>query len=598
MAFQVTARVDYDRTRPTSRPPSPYKPQTISPSSSNLIKPKAKVNSSANVTIRKTNAVRGTSPAPLVRNSGIPPPRAPSPFKQLHSPIGATVSAPPVVKARVTARPKSSHVASSAFETRQRSLTTVPSDSALAVRTRHRRGSISSQVSHVVSPAHSEVHGRAYARGPASPTEENGHPLSNVGRGVRVKSKVTKVDSTPQSPTSTSSSPVLSTVGRGVHERMPSIPSISVAAPLLPANAPPPSALPQQHRFATTRESPIHRPHAFQPFPSNDDLAVNYGAYSVAAKVDPAAIPLPPQSPPMSAISFSSHSSASRSSVSYDTHGSDATRSTALTVHSRLTGDMRARRDNRLSRTKGSLDGPGVRSASLSSREASADSDDDVEEPDHLDGDESDDLDKMLKDEAKSNRKIADLEISNRSLLAINSSLEAAKHRQAKEIRDLKRKLRESRLILPPPTYRAVKSSLPAEEVVKEEEEDSEEVDEDEDEQELLEGKDDEPYRRVKLILDTLLESCRRALESKPSDFVEGIKSGAKVLSAEEVRSWRGDDAEADSRSITDADRDDDGHPHSVSAVDQEDQALESEDEVEDSLFREASLPPITVTPS
>ena len=40
---------------------------------------------------------------------------------------------------------------------------------------------------------------------------------------------------------------------------------------------------------------------------------------------------------------------------------------------------------------------------------------------------------------------IEDLEITNRSLMVINASLEAAKHRQAKEIRDLRRRLRESR---------------------------------------------------------------------------------------------------------------------------------------------------------
>lgn len=45
--------------------------------------------------------------------------------------------------------------------------------------------------------------------------------------------------------------------------------------------------------------------------------------------------------------------------------------------------------------------------------------------------------------EAKTNRKILDLEISNKSLLAINSGLEVLKIKQAREIRDLKRRLRE-----------------------------------------------------------------------------------------------------------------------------------------------------------
>ena len=56
---------------------------------------------------------------------------------------------------------------------------------------------------------------------------------------------------------------------------------------------------------------------------------------------------------------------------------------------------------------------------------------------------------------------IKDLEITNRSLLAINTSLEMAKNRQAKEICDLLQKLIELRLILPPLTYQAVMSMIP-----------------------------------------------------------------------------------------------------------------------------------------
>lgn len=56
---------------------------------------------------------------------------------------------------------------------------------------------------------------------------------------------------------------------------------------------------------------------------------------------------------------------------------------------------------------------------------------------------------------------IKDLEITNRSLLVINTSLEMAKNRQAKEICDLLWKLIESRLILPPLTYQAVMSTIP-----------------------------------------------------------------------------------------------------------------------------------------
>jgi hypothetical protein len=126
---------------------------------------------------------------------------------------------------------------------------------------------------------------------------------------------------------------------------------------------------------------------------------------------------------------------------------------------------------------------------------------------------------------------IADLEITNRSLLAINASLETVKHRQAKEIRELRRKLRESRLILPPRAYRAVKSSV--------DHDDSAEEDEDEVGEGEKESARDEVYERIKVILEGLLETGRRALESQPQDFLEGGKGGTKVLSAEEVRSWR-----------------------------------------------------------
>ncbi len=128
---------------------------------------------------------------------------------------------------------------------------------------------------------------------------------------------------------------------------------------------------------------------------------------------------------------------------------------------------------------------------------------------------------------------IEDLEISNRSLLAINASLEAAKHKQAKEIRDLRRKLRESRLILPPRAYRAVKSSYgPDDEEPDDEGEDDAEGDESEPEDSDL------VYKRVKSLIEGLLSSGKRALEAKPETPVSS-KSGAKVLSAEEVRSWR-----------------------------------------------------------
>ena len=176
--------------------------------------------------------------------------------------------------------------------------------------------------------------------------------------------------------------------------------------------------------------------------------------------------------------------------------------------------------------------------------------------------------------EAKSNRKVrsissptssffeniapsiqmADLEITNRSLLAINASLEKTKTRQAQEIRELRRKLRETRLMLPPLTYRAVKSSQDPTEVGDDEEDvDSDNVSSSE-ENDRIHSADQgtgagagtghekdttsATYRRIKLIIETLLETGQKALEKTKQDFIDS-RGGAKVLTAEEVESWR-----------------------------------------------------------
>lgn len=209
------------------------------------------------------------------------------------------------------------------------------------------------------------------------------------------------------------------------------------------------------------------------------------------------------------------------------------------------------------------------------------------------------------------------MEITNRSLLAINTTLEATKHRQAKEIRDLRRKLRESILILPPVAYHAAKTSMAEDGILKEEEDEEDEGNEDDpEEQAFLEGNTDESYRRVKSLIEVLIESGRRALESTPEDFAGSGTHGTKVLSEEEARTWRGDDP--DTRSLLE-DRDDasfitlesagdDGSSRPLSpsrAAASDDLTSTSEDEVEASLIMSSddsadntsALPPITVTP-
>ena len=84
---------------------------------------------------------------------------------------------------------------------------------------------------------------------------------------------------------------------------------------------------------------------------------------------------------------------------------------------------------------------------------------------------------------------------------------------------------------------RAVKSSLgPAESHDDEEDVD----DEDLDESDVEAG--DEIYKRIKIMLDSLLKSGQAALEKQVKDFPEGGKGGAKVLSPEELKDYHGDE--------------------------------------------------------
>jgi len=83
-------------------------------------------------------------------------------------------------------------------------------------------------------------------------------------------------------------------------------------------------------------------------------------------------------------------------------------------------------------------------------------------------------------------------------------STRCSKHRQAKEIHELRRKLRELWLILPPRVYRAVKSSLgPAKSHDDEEDADDEDLDTSD-----MEARD-EIYKRIEFIFDSLLKSGR-----------------------------------------------------------------------------------------
>ena len=156
--------------------------------------------------------------------------------------------------------------------------------------------------------------------------------------------------------------------------------------------------------------------------------------------------------------------------------------------------------------------------------------------------------------------------------------------------------------MLPPRAYRTLKSSLGPEDMA-----DDEDIDDDSNENDDGDDEHDETYKRIKGILGDLLETGRRALRAEPRDF-EKQSSGVKVLSAEEVRSWRndmGDDISSTHSAPTDADTDDERLPQRNPPTAPQ-AATVSEDDSEKTSSREGvvmgdeenamRLPPITVT--
>jgi hypothetical protein len=136
--------------------------------------------------------------------------------------------------------------------------------------------------------------------------------------------------------------------------------------------------------------------------PSNRDLDNDFH-FRVTPKVDPAAIPLPPQSPPVSTLSFSSQSS-------QNTQGSCASGSTAPSPssHTLSTTLTTGERDSPTFGSGSVLDAsgelcyPNPPRRSLGSPTAY---------PDQLE-----DSDRKIKAEAKSNRKVSNSHLPTRDL--------------------------------------------------------------------------------------------------------------------------------------------------------------------------------------
>ncbi|KZT30782.1 hypothetical protein NEOLEDRAFT_35844 [Neolentinus lepideus HHB14362 ss-1] len=598
---KIMSKVEYPRSTSRngniSRPASPNKylaQPPPSPGPSNLLRPKAKVNSSASLRPRKLSTTASTLSSAGRVNSA-PPPRSTSPFKQSQGAVSPPQRAP---QARITARPISKSVAASpnVSPDSRRSPATTRLDQVGSPGVRRRVGSLSLQRS-LTPPA-------LGINGPASPSTLTSEPPgisetldSLLVSHVRVRSKVsdTLKSSLATSPQSNSSSistspPYATTRPIRTRSRPPSLSSIGL-------DSPPSHASPTVYPITTC--APSANPHRYSPPRPPQHLPIPEGTYHRKANSE-ANIALP-HSPPASAVSFSSKSSTSQSSASQRTRNSSGTLPTST---SRVGLGILEEDKN------------GVPSGH-SSREPSYEDDvsnhDSSEGSDDYDSEDisSDDPDRQHKLEAKSNRMIADLEITNRSLMSINSTLEATKNKQAKEIRELRRKLRESMLILPPRTFQAVKSTL-AEDIDKVGSVEEEEAEEDEEEED--EDKNDDPaFERVKAMVEGLLQVGKRALETKPEDFAERTRGGTKVLTAEEVQSWQnrrgnGESEDPDtsmSQVATEGETSFDSSAPSSSylRVPDVDDESTSEEEVEalmsePVLLHQAPIPPITISTS
>lgn len=153
-------------------------------------------------------------------------------------------------------------------------------------------------------------------------------------------------------------------------------------------------------------------------------------------------------------------------------------------------------------------------------------------------------------EEARVHRKLLDLEITNKSLMAINSALEVTKLKQAKEIRELKRRLRDGRGL---PAVAGPRESAGS--TVFSDEGD---LTESEDDDDLLVKEDPEleaAHQRCKDLVDHMVEQARKAILA---EYDEPENSGGKVLHPAELEEMQrelddeGNDTEADTTAATD----------------------------------------------
>ncbi|SGY49080.1 BQ5605_C001g00735 [Microbotryum silenes-dioicae] len=185
-------------------------------------------------------------------------------------------------------------------------------------------------------------------------------------------------------------------------------------------------------------------------------------------------------------------------------------------------------------------------------------------------------IDEMSEEkEARIQRKILDLEITNKSLLGINASLEQLKIKHTAELRDLRRRMRESnagialapfRTPLSPRKTKAASTNgsiSPFEGMSSDEDDDEGEEDDDDDDNEaawerILEK--DPHYAAVCQTIEALLRRGKMAIESK----VEEKELGGRVLHALEIQQEA--DSSDDLVRWVDAEVQTDGHSRTTSS--------------------------------
>lgn len=361
------------QSRPHSRPPSPFKTKTVSSMPAEpASRIKAKVSSSATIVVGRTTSSSNTENS--IFKSTVTT-RPSSPFKQPRGHVRKVSSSRSAVDVQIS-RPK---VSLAPHElSRQRSLTSTLEAS--LVRARRNGGS-------------------SHPTPPMSPSARLAPENASTSQAVRVKAKVSSVAkshgsnaSTPASPSHPSSPPLQYATTRPIESRpratsitdlrifdlKPPLSAVStVPVAVHPITTPTFAANP--HRYAP-RIPPNTASTRFQSLSPLSDRDPENGVHHVrvSSKVDPAAIPLPPQSPPTSTVSFSSQSSK-------DTQYSSVSGSTVPTLNSQLQATTLSASSDVLDDICDDSNSPRIPTAY---------------------GDHSKDSDRKIRAEAKTNRKV------------------------------------------------------------------------------------------------------------------------------------------------------------------------------------------------